>query len=126
VTITQTYLSSVYIIASVTDNVRSENGQAPQSFSLGQNYPNPFNPTTTIRCGIATAAYADVSVYNLLGRRVATLLSGELAPGFYTTSWDGSDDRHVPVASGLYYLRIVATGAHGIHFSAVRKLLLMR
>ncbi len=90
VTITQSFISSVNIIGGIIcEGVKPGDDLPPSSFSLLQNYPNPFNPSTTIEFTVAKLAFIDVSVYDLLGRRTATLASGELQPGLYTRSWNG-------------------------------------
>src|SRR2546426_4997993 len=60
------------------DAVPRENGGTPKSFALHQNYPNPFNPTTTLRFDILNQALTDISVFNILGQKVATLISREM------------------------------------------------
>lgn len=103
---------------------QTESG-VPGSFALEQNYPNPFNPSTTIRFSIQRAAMTDISVYDILGRKVATLASELLAPGYYTVHWDGSTDSGGNAASGVYFVRMDAQADKG-NFSASRKLLLMK
>src|SRR5260221_14002311 len=113
-----------------TDAVPADNQTAPRSYALHQNYPNPFNPTTSIQFDLLQRAFTDISVYNLLGQKVATLVSREVAAGVYTTTWNGESDRGVPATSGVYFVRMSAqsTGNNGKeeHFSAVRKLVLMK
>ena len=97
----------------------------PGSFALEQNYPNPFNPSTTIRFSIQRAAMTDISVYDILGRKVMTLASEMLSPGYYTVHWDGSNNSGGNAASGVYFVRMDAQADKG-NFSASRKLLLMK
>jgi hypothetical protein len=78
-------------------------GDTPESFSLGQNYPNPFNPSTNIQFSLPTQADVDLAVYDVNGRLVARLASGEHIAGTYTVSWDAS-----LWASGTYVYRMVA------------------
>ena len=107
---------------------RLEKG-VPTEFGLNQNYPNPFNPTTTVKFAIEKNSNATVAVYDILGRKVATLVADQLTPGFYSTIWNGSDDRGHAVSSGVYYVRMDAnysTNGAGQTFSAVRKVLLMK
>ena len=73
----------------------------PSSFTLYPNYPNPFNPTTTLRFDLPEAAHATLSVYDLLGRRVSTLVNGTLAAGRYQYAWEAGD-----LPDGLYLYRL--------------------
>ena len=72
--------------------------------------PNPFNPTTCIRLGLPRAGAATVAVYDLQGRRVRSLLSGELAAGEHRATWDGTTDAGRPAGSGVYLVRLTADG----------------
>ena len=76
----------------------------PRAFSLSQNCPNPFNPTTTIEVRIPEGppARTSLAVYDLRGRLVRTLASGDLPAGTYRFAWNGEDDRGVPLPSGAY------------------------
>jgi hypothetical protein len=80
----------------------------PESFALVQNYPNPFNPTTVIPFQIAEASMVRLTVYDVTGRLVKTLLLEELQPGSYTAEWDGRDMQNRSVSSGLYIYRLEA------------------
>jgi len=81
----------------------------PTEFSLSQNYPNPFNPSTTIRFGLPKEAPVTLEIYNLLGMKVRTLISGkDMSAAFYNVTWDGKDDAGVSLPSGIYIYRIVA------------------
>jgi hypothetical protein len=81
-------------------------GAAP--YALYQNYPNPFNPATTIAYDISRDCHVTLEVFDVLGRRVRTLVSGPQSPGHKTVEWDGRDGAGQPVASGVYVYRIVA------------------
>jgi hypothetical protein len=74
-----------------------EPGEVPLELSLDQNYPNPFNPTTAVRFALPQATDVDLAVYDILGRRVATLLSGRQPAGSHEIVVDGSS-----WASGMY------------------------
>ncbi len=78
----------------------------PVSYELAQNYPNPFNPVTRIEFTLNTAADVNVSVYNVMGQKVATLLDGTAGPGTTSTVWDGTDASGGGVASGVYFYRL--------------------
>ena len=88
---------------------------------LGANYPNPFNPSTRMEFGVPDAGWVTLVVYDILGRKVATLLDGMMTPGRHTVRWDGRSDAGNPVASGVYVYRMAAGD-----FSAARKMLLVR
>jgi hypothetical protein len=74
---------------------------------LLQSYPNPFNPTTVITFSIAQAGPTSLKVYNLLGQEVATLVDESRTPGVYRSTFDARRGGGVPVASGMYYYRLV-------------------
>ena len=94
-----------------------ENKSIPGKFALAQNYPNPFNPVTTIRYQIPFANSVDLSIYNILGKKVDTLVNGKLNAGFREVQWDASK-----FASGVYIYRI-ETGKGFVHS---RKLILLK
>lgn len=75
---------------------------------LQQNYPNPFNPTTTIDFAIDSAEHVTLSIYDVSGRRVTTLVDGTLAAGAHSEVWDGRDAHGARVASGVYFYRLTA------------------
>ena len=88
----------------------------PSSFSLESNYPNPFNPTTTIPFALPEAAEVRLSVYDLLGRRVAVLVEGPMAAGRHEVRFQGDH-----LSSGVYLVRMQA----GV-FSQVRRMTLVK
>ena len=79
---------------------------APNTFALNQNFPNPFNPSTKISFSLATDAKVTLSVYNVLGQEVATLVNGAMSAGVHSVNFDASS-----LVSGLYIAKITATGA---------------
>ena len=81
---------------------------APQSSELYQNYPNPFNPQTTINFHISEPARVQVSVYDLNGREIATLVDQDLEIGCYNTLWNGRDETGRTMDSGVYMYKIDA------------------
>jgi hypothetical protein len=72
---------------------------------LFQNFPNPFSSRTTIAYTKAAEGAVEISIFNVEGRRVQTLVSEDRAPGRYVLVWDGRDQSGVPVAPGLYFCR---------------------
>jgi len=77
-------------------------------------YPNPFNPRTTIAFELGDRASALLCIHDLRGRRVRTLVSGELAAGRHAISWDGCDDAGRGLASGSYLARLELSGRHEV------------
>jgi membrane-bound inhibitor of C-type lysozyme len=77
--------------------------QDPTTFALSQNYPNPFNPSTSIKYQVESRQYVTLTVYNVLGERVATLVDGTQSAGQHQVVFDGSR-----YASGTYFYRLQA------------------
>ncbi len=75
--------------------------EPPRSFSLSQNYPNPFNPTTKIEYALSSKQYVELSVFDVLGRKVATLVNQFQNPGDYSIEFDGTK-----FPSGVYFYRL--------------------
>ena len=92
--------------AVVEGNVTKVDGKElvvnPIAYKLTQNYPNPFNPTTTIEFAIPEDGHVDVAIYNLLGKRMRTLIDRKLNAGNHQVVWDGRDEKGQLVASGTY------------------------
>ena len=78
------------------------------SLTLRQNHPNPFNPVTQIPFVIDETQHLTLSVYDISGRLVRTLVDRRMRPGSYTEQWDGTDARGNRVASGVYFYRLTA------------------
>jgi flagellar hook assembly protein FlgD len=74
--------------------------------ALAQNYPNPFNPQTKIDFALPASSNVRLEVYDLLGRRISTLVDGPYQPGRYSVIWNGKDAAGSPVASGVYFYRL--------------------
>jgi hypothetical protein len=96
-------------------------GALPARYSLSQNYPNPFNPETEIRYALPERAYVRLEVYNLLGQKVAALAAGSQDAGEHAVRWNGTDDRGVSLASGIYFYRLQAG-----EFSATKKMIFLK
>jgi hypothetical protein len=97
--------------ASTATGVENE-AEVPTAFELLQNYPNPFNPTTTIEFRVPEAS-GDVrlTIYNLLGQSVRTLLAGPQAAGTHRVVWDGRNDAGAAVGSGTYICQLRSKNA---------------
>jgi PKD repeat protein len=92
----------------VGDLLSSEEGVSmmPEGFALYQNYPNPFNPTTTIRFNLPEAGFVELSVFNLLGQKIRTVINEHYSSGEHLTTWDGLNDEGRLAASGIYFYRL--------------------
>lgn len=90
-------------------------------FELYNNYPNPFNPKTTIKFSTPELQKIELTVYDILGKKVKTLISKKLPAGKYKTQWDGTNSTGNPVASGLYIYKL-----KGENRSITKKMLLVR
>jgi arabinan endo-1,5-alpha-L-arabinosidase len=96
-------------------------GAAPSDNILYQNYPNPFNPTTTIEYDIPNSRHVRLAIYDVLGKRIKTLMNGQQPAGRYHVAWDGTDEQHLELPAGVYFCRMEAR-----NFSKVIKLVLLR
>jgi uncharacterized protein (TIGR02145 family) len=93
----------------------------PDVYALYQNYPNPFNPVTKITYQLPEESYVAVTIYNLAGQKVTTLVDGRRSAGFHAVDWYGENSKGESVASGLYFFRIEAE-----NFSKTLKMLLLK
>ncbi|NOG44385.1 MAG: T9SS type A sorting domain-containing protein [Calditrichaeota bacterium] len=106
---------SIFAEFEIATGIESKN-KYPASYFLAQNYPNPFNPSTEISFGLKKASFVNLEVYNLLGKKVATLLEEKKQSGLHSVSFDGSN-----LSTGVYYYRIQAG-----NFTATKKMLLVK
>lgn len=117
----------VYELASVTISGEREElatasatprsgGSVVSEFALYQNYPNPFNPETSIRFDLMESANVTLSIYNIAGQEVATLVNGTLSAGSHTVNFDGGN-----LTSGVYLYRLTAGS-----FTAQKKMVLLK
>jgi glucose/arabinose dehydrogenase len=102
---------SMKLIGSVDDI-----GNIPESFFLSDNYPNPFNPHTMIEFGITEERFVTVTVYNVLGEKVALPIAQHLSSGTYRFTWDAAS-----LPSGIYYYRLDAGD-----YSSTKRMLLVK
>jgi hypothetical protein len=94
----------------------ADRSEIPQKFALYQNYPNPFNPSTTISYDLPERARVKLSVYNILGQEVATLVNAEQEPGRYSVNFDASD-----LPSGIYFYTLQTP-----YFTKTNKMVLVK
>jgi hypothetical protein len=100
----------------VTSVLPRQGTQLPSTYELSQNYPNPFNPTTDVRFRVAGFEFVTLTVYDVLGQRVATLVSEVKQPGEYSVKWDASR-----FPSGVYFYQLRTKS-----FMDVKKMVLMK
>ena len=108
------------IISTDLTGVRDEGG-FPSTFSLRQNYPNPFNPTTSIRYGLSEDSHVTLTIYNMLGQPIATLVNEQQSAGYREVVWNGTNDAGETIVSGIYIYRL-ATGK----YTATRRMVLLK
>ena len=94
----------------------------PAVFALASNYPNPFNPATTIKYALPQAADVELTVYNVVGQVVRTLVAEHQSAGRYVVEWDATNDNGHSLSSGMYFYRLQAGG----EFHEVKKMLLLK
>lgn len=95
--------------------------EQPAGFALSQNYPNPFNQSTNIAFTLANSGFVDLRIYDLLGRKVRTLVYEHLSSGYKSVLWDGKNDSGKDVASGIYFYQIKIG-----NFSETKELVLLK
>ena len=104
--------ASNFALRNGDENIQTQTDAVPlaRSYALEQNYPNPFNPSTTIAFSLKEAGEAHLSIYNLQGQLVRSLLARSLSAGQYRVLWDGKDDVQQLVPSGVYLYRLRVNG----------------
>jgi hypothetical protein len=98
------------IYADYPTDVAEDSPPLPRGLTLYQNYPNPFNPVTNIRFNLPRSASVCLDIYDILGRKVTTLVDDLCRPGLHSVTWNGTDARGHSVASGVYFYRLRADG----------------
>ena len=109
------------IIEQTPVSADQEDNLLPDDYTLYQNFPNPFNPGTAIKFNLPRASDVRLDIYNILGRKVKTLVSGPVEPGISQVIWDATDYSGRDVASGIYFYRIEAND-----FVSSKKMLLLK
>ncbi len=95
---------------------QNQNNNLITKFNLSQNYPNPFNPTTKINFSIGKNSFVELSVYNILGKKIKTLLKGYKNPGHYSVVFDASN-----LAAGIYIYKLTTN-----YFNSIKKMILVK
>ena len=98
-----------------------EINQLPHAFNLYNNYPNPFNPVTTLRYDLPEDALVNITIYDIMGRIVKTLINSQQNAGFKSIQWNATNDAGSPLSAGLYLYKIQAD-----NFVETRKMVLLK
>ena len=93
----------------------------PEEYALSQNYPNPFNPSTTISFSVPVEGNVVLSIYDITGRLVSTLVDKNMSDGYHQVTWDSKDMTGSSVSAGLYIYSLQAEGV-----ALTRKMILMK
>ncbi|MCL4540712.1 MAG: carboxypeptidase regulatory-like domain-containing protein [Bacteroidetes bacterium] len=93
----------------------------PVNYTLDQNYPNPFNPTTQIAFSIPSPMHVNVTIFNILGQRIATIVDANMGAGSHVVMWNARNSNGVMMPSGVYFYRLSTP-----NFTAVKKMLLLK
>jgi len=120
------YSDELAVLATDVGELEEEEARPPV-FQLFQNYPNPFNSSTVIWYYLPDVGYqpaeVEITIYNLLGKLVRTLIKRRQYPGEHKVLWDGKDDYGKQVASGIYFCRLKVSG---LELVKPRKMVLLR
>jgi hypothetical protein len=93
----------------------------PQIFTLEQNYPNPFNPTTQIKYALPEDALVSISIYDVTGRMVKSLINMNQSTGYHSLRWDATNYSGEAVSAGMYIYTIQAG-----QYRATKKMVLLK
>ena len=95
--------------------------EIPLEYSLGQNHPNPFNPVTTLGYDLPEDAMVNITIYDMMGRQVKTLVNGSQTAGYQSIQWNATNNTGEPVSAGLYLYTIQAG-----EFRQTKKMVLLK
>ena len=107
------------IVQSLTLSLGHE--QLPTKFGISQNYPNPFNPTTTLKYQLPEFSVVNISIYDMLGNLVKTLVNTSESPGYKSVQWNATNNQGEPVSAGVYLYSIEAGD-----FRQTKKMILLK
>ena len=93
----------------------------PQSPLLYSNFPNPFNPNTLLRYDLPESGMVNITIHDMIGRKIKTLVNSAQSAGYKTIQWNGTDDKNEPVSAGLYLYTIQTRG-----FTQTKKMVLLK
>jgi flagellar hook assembly protein FlgD len=105
----------------ITYGLGIDDSAIPHVFALHQNYPNPFNPTTQIRYDLPEDALVNITIYDMMGRRVKTLINSKQTAGYWNIRWNGTNTHGESVSAGMYIYTIRAG-----EFNKTKKMVLLK
>ena len=115
------HLSYSDILSVTQDWMAVEGDLLPKTYAIHQNYPNPFNPITTLRYGLPEDAMVNITIYDMMGRIVSTLVNENQSSGYKTLQWNATNDSGQPVSAGVYIYAIKAG-----NFAQTKKMILLK
>ena len=117
-----TLSDDIWNITLDASDVLSVDGEVlPTVFALHQNYPNPFNPTTQIRYDLPEDANVNITIYDIMGRSIRSLVNSKQIAGYRSIQWNATNNLGEPVSAGMYIYTIQAG-----EFRQVRKMVLLK
>ena len=112
----------IYHFVSTPTSIKKNNSLGMKSYNLEQNFPNPFNPETRIVYEITNHVQVKINILDLQGRLIRQLLNKTEAPGTYSVTWDGTNQKGIPQSSGIYFYQLFLDGKN----IESRRMLLLR
>ncbi|MBT5069171.1 MAG: T9SS type A sorting domain-containing protein, partial [Candidatus Marinimicrobia bacterium] len=114
-------VSSEMIVRVGTQVLSIDAEPIPEVYALRQNYPNPFNPVTTLRYDLPEEALVNITIYDMMGRVVKTMVNSQQNAGYKSIQWNATTDEGKPVSAGLYLYTIQAG-----EFRQTKKMVLLK
>ena len=111
--------SGVFFVVLPAMNIESDN--IPNEFKLHSAYPNPFNPSTTIQFDIPEDSFVSLNVFDMMGRKIKTLLNDKISAGRRSITWDGTNNLNQVVSAGTYFYMISTS-----NYKSTKKLILLK
>ena len=113
--------SNSFIKLVVSENLSSSVEFLPYKYSINQNFPNPFNPVTEIKYELPVGEFAEITIYDLMGRNVKNLISKHHSAGVYSIKWNGTNNMGELVSAGMYFYTFKSN-----NFSQTRKMMFLK
>ena len=109
------------VISVTLEWMNVDGNQIPEVYALHQNYPNPFNPVTNLSYDLPENAMVNITIYDMMGRIVSTLVNENQSAGYKTLRWNATNNTGQPVSAGVYIYTIQAGD-----FNKTRKMILLK